>query len=60
VTFLDTVLGALDVTAAASLLLGSLWCETIEVADAANLDELMVRKLFWAEIEVAYREHAAA
>lgn len=60
VKFLDTILGALDITAAASYLLGSLWTETIEVTEVCDLTELMVRKLFYAEIEVAFREKAAA
>jgi hypothetical protein len=53
------VYAALDRIDPTDYLLGTLWAETIEVADAANPDAILGAKLFWAEVEVAFREQVA-
>jgi hypothetical protein len=39
-------------------LLGSLWTEAADIVDAVSEEQLLAEKLFWAEVEIAFREIA--
>ena len=45
----------LNVDQPGELLLGSLWAETVDVPECPDPD-LVLRKIFWAEVAVSYRE----
>lgn len=58
VSFVDTLYTALDYVTEGSLLSGTLWTETLEITDVANLEAVDELKLFFAEIEAEFREIA--
>ncbi len=59
VSFLDTIYSALDTILPGAYLLGSLWCQTLEITDVADVEAVDANKLFFASIEGSYREIVA-
>jgi hypothetical protein len=56
--WLDTVYTACDKITPGAYLLGSLWCQTLELTSATDADAVDELKLFVASLEVEFREVA--